>query len=108
MPHPLVYFTPPTYEAAINSPERILRFYRLTRARSIVRVGGVFTAIHAPDPDLLVGLVEGEDYFRGGYDYHIPKSLRDELDAAGFPSGRPPYGYYGGGAYGAGPYGGIA
>ncbi len=84
---PVITWTPPTYEVQIFSPERILNFYRLTTANTIVRVNGTFQSIHTPRPELLEGLTEGQDYFRGGYVYHLPQSLVTELLNAGFPSG---------------------
>ena len=83
----LIQYTPPTHEDQIRAEERILRYHRLTTANSIVRVNGVFQSIRTPRPELLEGLVHGEDYFRGGYLYEIPQSLATELINAGFPSG---------------------
>lgn len=80
-------YSPPTHEEGIRSPERILRYYRLTTANSIVRIGGVLTSVRSPSPELLAGLTNGVDYFRGGYVYNLSPALITELNNAGFPSG---------------------
>lgn len=84
----VVCYTPPTHEVPIFSPGNILRFYRSTQANSIVRIGGMFTSMHTLDPEVLKGLTEGVDYFRGGYEYEISQALANQLSAAGFPNGR--------------------
>jgi hypothetical protein len=79
-------YSPPTHEEAIRSEERILRYFRMTTAMSVVRVNGVFTQIRMPSPELLEGLVNGVDYFRGGYIYPVTEDQLEELSEAGFPS----------------------
>lgn len=90
---------------------RPLNYYRLTYANSIVRINGTFTSIRTPAPELLVGLTEGEDFFRGGYEYDITQAVADELVSAGFPmpdqpdTGELDLAGYGQGGYGYGRYG---
>lgn len=89
-------FEPPTHEEGIRSPERILRYFRLTTANSVVKVNGVFTSVRSPSAELLAGLTYGVDYFRGGYVYVVTPEVAAELSAAGFPVqagyGETPYG----------------
>jgi hypothetical protein len=83
----MTLYSPPTHEEGIRSPERILRYYRLTTANSIVKVNGTFTSVRTPSAELLANLTEGVDYFRGGYVYDLDPALVTELTNAGFPSG---------------------
>ena len=80
-------YTPPTYEEGIRSPERILRFFRLTTANTLVKLNGSWTSVRTPSADLLVGMTEGVDYLRGGHVYSLSSDLITELTNAGFPSG---------------------
>jgi hypothetical protein len=80
-------YSPPTHEEGIRSPERILRFYRLTTANTLVKVNGTWTSMRVPSPELLANLTHGVDYLRGGYIYDLDSALITELTTAGFPSG---------------------
>lgn len=105
------YFTPPTHEEPMRTNQRPLNYYRLTHANSIVKINGTFVSIRTPMPELLVGLTESVDYFRGGYEYEISQELADELVSDGFPMpDQPDTGElglvgYGRGGYGYGRYG---
>lgn len=79
-------YSPPTHERGINSTERILSFYRLTYANSIIKVAGVWTSVSTPSPEVTSALTEGVDWFRGGREYQLSAELIAELTAAGFPS----------------------
>lgn len=101
----MLIFTPPAILQGSNHP-----FWGRFQVRvgvSVVKVGGVFVEFPFPQPSDLVGLVEGVDFFRGGYDYRISDSLVGSLAAAGFTDTRPgetyPYGEFG---FGDGFYGG--
>lgn len=83
----MTLYSPPTHEEGIRSPERILRFFRLTTANSLVKVNGNWTSVRTPSAELLAGLSEGVDYLRGGYVYDLDAALVTELTTAGFPSG---------------------
>lgn len=100
-------FSPPTHEEPIrpgrDMPSRPISYYRLTYAKSVVKINGSFQSIRTPSAESLVGLVEGVDFFRGGYEYEVDQDIAADLEAAGLMS-VPSFGY-GMGAYGAGPYG---
>jgi hypothetical protein len=83
----MALYSPPTYEEGIRSPERILRFFRLTTANTLVKIGGVWTSVRTPSAEQLDGLTEGVDYLRGGYVYDLDSAVITELTNAGFPSG---------------------
>lgn len=104
---PTYFFSPPTHEepirVGVDMPSRPLGYFRMTYAASVVKVGGVWTTIRTPSAELLGGLVDGVDFFRGGYEYQIDRDTAADLEAAGLMS-VPGFGY-GMGAYGAGPYG---
>jgi hypothetical protein len=68
----------------VESAFRVLSYFRLTYAASVVKVNGTFTSIRTPAPELLEGLTEGIDYFRGGCQYEVSAALADELEAAGY------------------------
>lgn len=78
-------FTPPTHEEQILTSVAPLFYFRLTWAASIVRVNGTFTTVRAPHVDMLLAAgKEGTDYFIGGHIYQIPRSVANELIAAGY------------------------
>jgi hypothetical protein len=77
-------FSPPTHEEPIRTTMLPLHYYRLTYAKSLVKVNGTFVAIRSPAPELLVGLTEGVDYFRGGYEYEVTQPVAAALEAAGY------------------------
>lgn len=84
-PPPSYLFRPPTYQQYV--PRSFLfpsgpRF-ALTESISIVRIGGVLTAVKSPTSEQLVG-VEGTDFFRGGHVYTVSQALATELTNAGF------------------------
>lgn len=79
-------YSPTTHLEGIRSPERILRFFSRDAANSIVKVNDIFTSVRQPSAELLDGLTEGTDYFRGGYVYELSSDLITELTNAGFPS----------------------
>lgn len=77
-------FYPPTHEEPIRTNTRPLNYYRLTHANSIVKINGVFTSVRSPSPELLEGLEEGVDFFRGGREYDVDYATRVALTSAGF------------------------
>lgn len=89
---PAYRFSVPTHEEPIrlshDMPHRPISYYRLTYAPSLVNIGGNWTTIRTPSAELLSGLVDGQDYFRGGYDYVVSQSVADSLAAAGYTSTR--------------------
>lgn len=78
------FFSPPSHEEPIRTNIAPLRYYRLTYAKSLLKLDGTWTQIRTPAPELLEGLTEGVDFFRGGYEYEIPQPVAAELQAAGF------------------------
>jgi hypothetical protein len=87
---PQFSFSPPTHEEPMRvDPDRRnapLSYYRLTYAPSLVKVGGTWTAMRTPPPELLAGLTAGEDYFLGGFEYEIDQHTARELALAGYTS----------------------
>lgn len=87
---PMYRFSVPSHEEPIrvgrDRPHNPLRYYRLTYAPSLVNISGTWTTIRTPSAELLSGLVDGRDYFRGGYDYAVSQSVADSLAAAGYTS----------------------
>jgi hypothetical protein len=81
---PMFQFSPPTHEEPFRTRIDPLPYFRLTYAKSIVKINGVLTATFTPPPELLVDLTEGVDYFRGGYEYTVSRTVMQELVAAGF------------------------
>lgn len=80
-------FSPPTHEEPIRPGKdmpQFISYYRLTYAQSVVKTGGTFRSIRTPSAESLVGLVEGVDFFRGGYEYVIDQATNDSLTAAGY------------------------
>lgn len=82
---PNYQFRPPTYQQYV--PRSFLfpsgpRF-ALTESISVVRIGGVLTAVKSPSSEQLVG-VEGTDFFRGGHVYTVTYAIASELRARGF------------------------
>lgn len=99
---PLYRFSPPTHREPYRSSTRPLVYHTLDYAKTIVKVNGLYVSIKTPDPSLLEGLTEGVDWFRGGCEYEVTRSVYDLLEASGFSVTIPGYGL---GAYGFGPYG---
>lgn len=85
---PTFRFSIPTHEEpfrlGVDMPKRPIEYYRLTYAKSLVKVGGTWTQIRTPSAESLVGLVEGVDFFRGGYVYEIDQQTSRSLVAAGY------------------------
>lgn len=81
-----LYFEPPTHEEPMRTNVRPLNYFRLTYAKSVVRVNGTFVQIRSPLPEVLEAAgQEGVDYFLGGRVYAITDAIAAELTAAGFP-----------------------
>jgi len=93
-------FSPPTYEEGINTRQSPLRYFRITKASSVVRRDGVLVTVRTPFTDDLVG-TEGVDWFLGGHEYNVSDATFIELGAGGFLSDTG----YGQGLYGVGAYG---
>lgn len=83
-PEAMFFFSPPTHEEPIRTNIAPLRYYRLTYAKSLLKLSGTWTQIRTPAPELLEGLTEGVDFFRGGYEYEVSQPVAAELEAAGF------------------------
>lgn len=81
---PTYAFYPPTHEEPMRTKVRPLNYYRLTHARSVVKVNGTYVQIYTPSAELLAGLEEGVDFFRGGYEYVVDRDTADALAADGF------------------------
>lgn len=82
---PTYRFTPPTFEAPMQTLVRPFNYFRLTYAASIVRVNGTLTEVLAPNTDLLTAAgEEGVDYFLGGRIYDVSAATKAELQAAGY------------------------
>lgn len=80
-----LFFQPPTHEEPIRTWIRPLNYYRLTYAKSVVRVNGSFVQIQYPSPEVLAAAgQEGVDYFLGGRIYAITSATANELTAAGY------------------------
>lgn len=74
--------------------------YSIPVGISVLRVGDSFVRVPTPTHDeLRAAGDEGTDWFRGGYEYVISESIRDELDAAGLYPGATDDGF------GLGPFG---
>lgn len=114
-------FEPPTHEEPMRTLVEPLVHYRLTYAKSVVRVNGLFTQISMPSFAITDGLEQGVDWFRGGYVYTVTTATKLELESQGFdvrtvtitddgsggetppPTDDPPG--FGEGGYGEGTYG---
>lgn len=101
----MLLFTPPARKQ--GSSHHFWGRYQINVGVSVVKVGGSFVEFPFPQPSDLVGLVDGVDFFRGGYDYTISDVLAAELVADGFTDSRSLDGSYGFGGYGGGLYGGY-
>jgi alkaline phosphatase D len=88
VPVDVYLFSPPTHEEPFrvnpSGPFRVLAYYRLTYASSLVKINGTWTAVRSPSAELLDGLEAGVDYFRGGFEYEISRAVAQELIAAGY------------------------
>ena len=96
------YFTPPTHEEPIRTRVAPVDRHRLTHAQSIVRVpltGAITSYRQAPLVSVdITNLIDGRDFFRGGYVYAVDDPTADLLTSSGFEV-TPDAGY------GIGPYG---
>lgn len=80
-------FNPPSYREGMR--DRFWTRFDLPKGQSIVRMPvGNTTVLTLQQPmvngDLLVGKVDGVDYFIGGHEYHLGVSAAVELERAGF------------------------
>lgn len=96
------WFTPPTHEEPIRVSDAPLRYYRLTWANSIVKVAGHYVATRTIMPDAVADLVQGSDYFIGGYLYEVSDAVAADLTADGFITSATPPNTGGGGDTGGG------
>lgn len=82
------FFSPPTHEEPIRvnpqGPFRVLAYHRMTYAKSLIKVGGTWSAVRVPAPEVVAGLQEGTTFFRGGYEYVIDYTTAQSLIAAGY------------------------
>lgn len=81
-------FEPPTHEEPIRTTVKPLCYYRLTYAKSIVRINGVLTSVRTPSAEVVAAAgVEGVDYFRGGCKYLVDDATKAELESRGYVVG---------------------
>lgn len=82
------FFSPPTHEEPFRvnpqGPFRVLAYHRMTYANSLIQVGGTWTSVRVPPPEVLNDLKEGVTFFRGGYEYVIDYDTAQSLIAAGY------------------------
>ena len=75
-------FTPPTRPIATAHP--FWGRFQIHEGQTVIRAGASFVLLPGPTTDELAGLVEGEDFWRGGYVYHVSDDVAQELVGAGY------------------------
>lgn len=99
-------FECPTHEEPMRTNVLPLRYFRLTYARSIVRVSGAFRFVLSPSTELLTAAGdEGTDWFIGGHIYDVTDEIAEELEGIGVVP-EPSSQGFGQGPFGSGPFGG--
>lgn len=94
-------FTPPTRPLAMDHP--FWGRFQIEEGQTVIRAGSAFVLLPGPTTDELTGLVEGEDYWRGGYVYYVTDEVGEELASGGYDVEMDDG--YGAGAYGDDEYG---